>query len=105
MNDDPHHHAEGLDHLPPDERDVLRNYRKQKAEEAKLDEHWTVVVEDLNKASADVIEEEAWDAVTGRFWARVKPHGWEKDEIAAFTFALMRSLGFGRKGRGWALTR
>jgi hypothetical protein len=108
-NDDPYPQTERPDGLTPDEWEAVQNIRKRKAEEAKIAEHWAVVVVDLDKASPDG-EEKDWDVIAGRFRARVERHGWGEDKIAGFTSGLMRGLGFFEKairnyGWGWAPTR
>jgi hypothetical protein len=96
--------------LKPNERKAVLDIRKREAEEAKIAEHWAVIVDDMEKVGSDADEEAAWDAIVGRFCACVEPHDWgEEDEIAEFTFALMRRLGFRPKqvrnhGEVWAPT-
>jgi len=91
--------------LSPEEWELIREYRAEKAEEERLAAVWAPVIAKLNEAGDDIGDAQAWDQVAALFVKRVAAHGWQADEeIESFAAALMRATGYEHvviRNHGW----
>jgi hypothetical protein len=78
-----------------EERELLRQHRAEKAEEARRVAALAPVVEELNAAADGENPAEAGDRMAALFIERVSAYGWDRDlEIADFFAGGLRATGY-----------